>query len=98
MQRRAFWARLNPGCQDEYIEAHRNMPRELGMLYRKAGIQDLHIYQHGELLFLYLECEDVDAVMASLENSSMEREWQKLISPMLDGGDSRALTAIFQLP
>jgi L-rhamnose mutarotase len=98
MQRRAFWARLNPGCQSEYIEAHRNMPPELAIIYRKAGVQDLQICQHGALLFLYLECEDFDAAIASLENNPMEREWQKFISAMLDGGDFRTLTVIFQLP
>lgn len=73
------------------------MPPELAALYREAGVQDLHIFQHGELLFLYLECEDFDAAMASLENNPMEREWQRFISAMLDGGDFRVLTAIFCL-
>ena len=98
MERHAFYARLNPGHEDAYLEAHHKMPRDLVAAYRKGGISDLVIFRDGELLFLYLECEELAAAMASLDKNPMEVQWQKLISPMLEGGDFHKLTAIFELP
>lgn len=98
MERHAFYARLNPGHEDAYVEAHHNMPRDLVVAYRKAGISNLIIFRDDELLFLYLECEGLEAAMASLDKNPMEVQWQKLISPMLEGGDFRKLTGIFELP
>jgi L-rhamnose mutarotase len=98
MERHAFYARLNPGHEDAYIEAHHNMPRDLVAAYRKAGIKNLYIFRHRDLLFLYLECEKLEAAMASLDRNPTELQWQKLTSPMLEGGDFRKLTGIFEMP
>jgi len=98
MERHAFYARLNPGHEDAYIEAHNKMPRDLVAAYRKARINNLIIFRDGQLLLLYLECEELAAAMASLDTNPMEMQWQKLIAPMLEGGDFRKLTGIFELP
>lgn len=98
MERHAFYARLNPGFEDAYIEAHRKMPRDLVAAYRKAGISNLFIFREDEWLFLYLECENVEMAIASLDKNPMELQWQALIKPMLEGGDFRKLTGIFQMP
>ncbi len=98
MERHAFYARLNPGFEDAYIEAHGNMPRDLVAAYRKAGISNLLIFREGEWLFLYLECENLGTAIASLDNNPMELQWQALIKPMLEGGDFQKLSGIFQLP
>ncbi len=98
MERHAFYARLNPGYEDAYVEAHHKMPRDLVVAYREAGISNLMIFRDGELLFLYLECEELAAAMFSLGKNPMEVQWQKLISPLLEGGDFRKLTGIFELP
>ena len=97
MQRHAFYARLKPGHRNEYIEAHNNVPPELLAHYRAAGIQSMCIFSREELLFLYLECEDFDAAMATLESDLVELKWQKLINPMLDGGDFQKLEGVFQM-
>ena len=98
MERHAFYARLRPGHEDAYLEAHRNMPQDLVAAYRKAGITNLIIFRDGELLFLYLECAKLEAAIASLDKNPMELQWQQLTSPMLEGGDFRKLTGIFELP
>jgi L-rhamnose mutarotase len=97
MQRHAFFGRLNPGHRDQYIEAHNNIPAELLAHYRKAGIQSMSIFLRDDLLFLYLECEDFDAAMALLDNDPIELKWQKLINPMLNGGDFQKLEGVFQM-
>jgi L-rhamnose mutarotase len=98
MERHAFYARLNPGHEDAYMEAHRNMPRDLIAAYRRAGISKLFIFGHNDLLFLYLECEKLNAAIASLDQNPMEIQWQKLTGPMLVGGDFHKLTGIFEMP
>jgi L-rhamnose mutarotase len=98
MERHTFYARLIPGQENAYLEAHRNMPRDLAAAYRHAGISNLFIFRDGELLFLYLECDQLEGAIASLDKNVLELQWQKLISPMLEGGDFRKLTGIFQMP
>jgi L-rhamnose mutarotase len=98
MERHAFYARLAPGQEDAYIAAHRNMPRDLIAAYRRAGINNLFIFRHDDLLFLYLECEKLNAAIASLDQNPMEIQWQKLTGPMLVGGDFQKLTGIFEMP
>jgi L-rhamnose mutarotase len=98
MERHAFYARLNAGQEDAYLEIHRNMPRDLVTAYRAAGINNLRIFRHQELLFLYLECERLESAMAALDQNPMELEWQKMTSPMLEGGDFRKLIEIFEMP
>lgn len=97
MQRHAFWARLNPGYEEHYIDAHRRMPQALTAAYREAGINQLLIFRHQDLLFLYLECEDLEAAAAALEKNPDELQWQKMIAPMLEAGDFQKLDGIFQL-
>jgi L-rhamnose mutarotase len=98
MERHAFYARLNPGHEDAYVGAHRNMPQDLVAAYRQAGISNLFIFRDGALLFLYLECETLEAAMASLDKNPMELQWQKLTGPMIEGGDFHELRGIFELP
>ena len=98
MERHAFYARLSPGQEDAYVEAHRNMPRDLIAAYRRAGISNLFIFRQGDLLFLYLECENLNAAIPELDQNPLEIQWQKLTSPMLVGGDFHKLTGIFEMP
>jgi L-rhamnose mutarotase len=98
MERHAFYARLSPGHEGAYIEAHQNMPRDLVAAYRRAGISNLFIFRHEDLLFLYLECEKLNAAIASLDQNPMEIQWQKLTSPMLADGNFHKLTGIFEMP
>jgi L-rhamnose mutarotase len=98
MERHAFYARLNPGHEETYVEAHQSMPKDLIAAYREAGINNLFIFRDGELLFLYLECKSLKVAMATLDENPMELQWQKLTSPMLESGDFRKLASIFELP
>lgn len=98
MERHAFYTRLVDGQTDAYTTAHRNMPPPLIAAYREAGIGKLHIFRDGNLLFLYLECENMEAANATLNQNPLELQWQKLMSPMLEGGDFRLLHEIFELP
>jgi L-rhamnose mutarotase len=86
MERHAFVARLNGEQREAYVAAHRNVPPELLARYRQAGIRSLSIFLHEGLLFLYLESDDFAAAVTALENDPIEREWQKLTSPMLGAG------------
>jgi L-rhamnose mutarotase len=98
MERHAFYARLNAGFEDQYLQAHADMPSTLVNAYRSAGINTLRIFRRGDLLFLYLECEQLNFAMASLESNPIEQQWQALIGPMLQGGDFCKLDEIFELP
>lgn len=97
MERHAFVARLNREHRDQYIDAHRNVPPELLARYRQAGIRNISVFLHEDLLFLYLESDDYAAALAALENDPIEREWDKLMSPMLGAGGYREGAEIFHM-
>jgi len=97
MERHAFMAKLNPGCRDQYIDAHRNVPPDLLARYRQAGIRNLSVLLQEDLLFLCLESDDYDAALAALENDPTEREGQRLMSPMLDASGYRECVETFHM-
>lgn len=97
MERHAFFARLKPGFQEAYIEAHQNVPPELMALYRRAGIQSMSVFLPEDALFLYLECADFKNAIALLASDPVEREWRERIASMLDGSDFRELNGIFRM-
>jgi L-rhamnose mutarotase len=95
MKSHAFVARLNPQHREQYIEAHRNVPTELLARYHQAGIRNLSIFLREDILFLYLECDNYEAALASLENDPIEREWGELMSPMLVGNGYQQCSLLF---
>jgi L-rhamnose mutarotase len=97
MERHTFVARLNRTHREQYIDAHRNVPPGLLARYRQAGVRNLSVFLHEDLLFLYLESDNYDAALAALENDPIEREWEKLMSPMLDAGGYREIVQLFHL-
>jgi len=97
VQRHAFWARLNTGQRNQYINAHRNVPPGLLARYHDAGIRNLSIFVHEDFLFLYLESDNYDAALAVLENDPIESEWQRLLGPMLQAGGYSELVELFHI-
>ena len=57
MQRYAWKARILPGQRDEYIKRHDEIWPEMAALLREAGIRNYSIWNTGDELFGYYECE-----------------------------------------
>jgi len=57
MQRYAWKARILPGMRAEYIKRHDEIWPEMAELLRRAGIRNYSIWNTGDELFGYYECE-----------------------------------------
>jgi len=57
MQRYAWKARILPGMREEYIKRHDEIWPEMLALLREAGIRNYSIWNTGDELFGYYECE-----------------------------------------
>ena len=57
MERYAWKATVKEGCLEEYIRRHNAIWPELVELLKEAGICNYSIYNVGNLLFGYYECE-----------------------------------------
>ena len=57
MQRYAWKARILPGMHDEYVKRHDEIWPEMLALLREAGIRNYSIWNTGDELFGYYECE-----------------------------------------
>jgi L-rhamnose mutarotase len=64
MIRQALYARLKPGCLDEYRRLHDEVDREFPELpaaIRDAGILREDVFYLDPIIFVYAEVEDPDA-------------------------------------
>lgn len=57
MERYAWKARILPGKTEEYIKRHNEIWPELVDLLKQAGIQNYSIWNVGDELFGYYECQ-----------------------------------------
>lgn len=57
MERYAWKAIVKEGCLDEYIKRHNEIWPELKQLLKDAGISNYTIWNVGNELFGYYECE-----------------------------------------
>lgn len=99
----AFRLRIKPGQRDAYVAHHTNVwPELLGDL-TAAGYRNYTIFNDGDDLFGYFECDDYDAANAAIATSDANRRWQAFMSDFLesspdpDAGPALLMTEIFRL-
>lgn len=104
MERIAFVMRLRSGVEAEYRRRHAAVWPEMLDELRKAGVTNYSIYQHGDVLFGYLEVDDFERFRRHLAESPVNLRWQAemagLIDPLTDPatGFHRRLEEVFHLP
>ena len=70
MERYAWKAKVKDGCLDEYIRRHDAIWPELKQLLKDAGICNYTIWNCGDELFGYYECEKGVAFAAKTQADS----------------------------
>jgi L-rhamnose mutarotase len=88
----------------EYERAHAAVPAELTDAIRAAGVTGWTIWRSGTDLFHVIDCADYAAMLAALNASPVNAEWQARMTELLDaphdysaaGGDA-ALPVVWQL-
>jgi len=69
-ERYAWKATVKEGCLEEYIRRHDEIWPEMTELLKEAGISNYSIWNCGNLLFGYYECEKGRAFAAKVQAES----------------------------
>ena len=81
MPRVAFLLRLQPGTEDAYEAAHKEVWPEMLALLKRAGISEYSIYRRDELLILALRAADFESTWQKIESDPINTRWQKAMAP-----------------
>jgi L-rhamnose mutarotase len=99
----ALHTRLTPGREEEYEQAHREVPAELVAAIKAAGAHDWTIWRSGLELFHVVDCDDYAALLAALEDLPVNVAWQARMAGYLDvvhdySDPGKGLPEVWRLP
>ncbi|GAA3408358.1 L-rhamnose mutarotase [Streptosporangium vulgare] len=101
----ALHTRVKPGRESEYDQAHREVPAELTEAIRRGGAHEWTIWRSGQDLFHVIDCDDYEALLASLADLPVNIAWQARMAELLEvvhdyseGGADKGLPAVWRLP
>jgi len=84
MERYAWKATVKEGCLDEYIRRHNEIWPELTALLKSAGIGNYTIWNVGNELFGYYECEKgVDFAAKTQAESPIVDRWNEYMKDVM---------------
>ena len=83
MERYAWRAKVVSGKLDEYIKRHNNIWPEMSEVLKKAGISNYTIWNNGDDLFGYYECESVDYAARVQAESPVVDKWNEYMKDVL---------------
>ena len=85
MERYAWKAIVKEGCIDEYIKRHDEIWPELKALLKEAGICNYSIWNVGNELFGYYECEKgIDFAAKTQANSPVVDKWNAYMKDVME--------------
>lgn len=71
MERYAWKAKIKDGCIEEYIRRHRELWPEMEEVLKNAGICNYSIWNSGNEMFGYYECEKGADFAARVQRESL---------------------------
>ena len=83
MERYAWKATVKEGMLDEYIHRHDNIWPEMKDMLHKAGIRNYTIWNVGNVLFGYYECDSVEHASAVQANSEINAKWDAYMKDVM---------------
>lgn len=84
MEKYAWKATIKDGCLDEYIRRHDNLPEDMKELLAAAGIVNYSIWNVGNELFGYYECEKgIDFAAKTQADSPVVKAWDEYMADIL---------------
>ncbi len=99
----ALHTRLKPGMEAAYDREHAQIPAELDVALREAGVWSWRIWRSGRDLFHLVECEDYAAMRAHLRDHPANIPWQARMAELLDvqddySGADTGIPLVWELP
>lgn len=84
MERYAWKGKIKPGCLDEYIKRHNEIWPEMKQMLNDAGIKNYTIWNVGEDMFGYYECEKgIDYASKVQAEAEINKKWDKYMKDIL---------------
>ena len=84
MEKYAWKATIKDGCLDEYIRRHDNLPQEMQDLLHEDGITNYSIWNVGNELFGYYECEKgIEFAAKTQADSPVVAKWDEFMADIL---------------
>ncbi len=84
MERYAWKAIVKEGCKEEYVRRHNEIWPELVALLKEAGICNYSIWNVGNELFGYYECEKgVDFAAKTQADSPIVDKWNEYMKDVM---------------
>lgn len=84
MEKYAWCAKIVPGMKEEYKRRHDEIWPELVALLKDAGIRNYTIWNTGDTLFGYYECERGVRYAADMQkNSEIVARWDEYMKDVL---------------
>ena len=83
MERYAWKATVKEGMLDEYIRRHDNLWPEMKDMLHEAGIRNYTIWNVGNVLFGYYECDSVEYASAIQANSEINAKWDAYMKDVM---------------
>lgn len=85
MERYAWKAVIKPGKKEEYVRRHNEIWPELVALLRQAGIKNYTIWNTGNELFGYYECEKgLDFAAKTQADSPVVDRWNAYMKDVME--------------
>ena len=83
MERYAWKATVLPGKLEEYIDRHNHIWPEMKDVLRQAGIRNYTIWNVGNALFGYYECDSVDTAAKIQAESAVVDRWNEYMKDVM---------------
>lgn len=84
MEKYAWKATIKEGSLEEYIRRHDNLPKEMQEVLKEAGIVNYTIWNVGNELFGYYECEKGVEFAAKVQSESeVVARWDEYMKDIL---------------
>lgn len=104
MEKYAWKGKIKQGCLDEYIKRHAEIWPEMVEMLKQAGIKNYTIWNVGDEMFGYYECEKgVNFASDVQANSEINKKWDEYMKDILImekdpiTGAQPLLTKVFEL-
>lgn len=90
MRRVCFRLRVRPDRLAEYRERHARVWPEMLQALHDAGWHDYSLFLHEDgTLIGYFRTEDLEASLAAMERTDVNRRWQAEMAPFFENLDGR---------
>jgi len=83
MERFAWKAVVLPGMLNEYKRRHNEIWPEMTAMLNEAGIHNYTIWNVGDELFGYYECESIEHASRVQNESPVVKRWNESMAPLM---------------